>query len=353
MIAAVIQTLTEILVENSPLIGNVEIDLNHPQTRHDVRPALSLYLYELTKSDHNYRGDRDCPLDTEHYIVGWYDLSFVIIPWDWKVLGQWQLLSEVLRSLLPHQLIVQDKSFAVNGFFLNGGGRCWICSVGTHLPGKQPPPEQSGLEIPTRGGNRPSLRFGFKNPRANLPPLTIEIQDSTPKALPPNTEGEPPENTGEFFSVVVKQGDRIVERFDNLTMNQEVNSQVADYVVNRVGQSQILQVADISQVGRPLARKPATGVFRLNLPQVVSRPENLTREMKGSQDDRTGVQGMFEIDEINILACPDLMKVYQEGLMSLDQVHDIMTLLAKAIYLFANTIQGGGVSEEDTTEVHP
>ena len=47
--------------------------------------------------------------------------------------------------------------FAVNGFFLNGGGRCWICSVGTHLPGKQPTPEQTGLEIPTRGRNRPSL----------------------------------------------------------------------------------------------------------------------------------------------------------------------------------------------------
>jgi hypothetical protein len=126
--------------------------------------------------------------------------------------------------------------------------------------------------------------------------------------------------------VVVKQGDRIVERFDHLTMNREVNSQVADYVVNRLSQSQVLQVADISQVGRPLARKPATGVFRLNLPQTVSRPENLTREIKGSQGDRTGVQGMFEIDEINILACPDLMKVYQEGLISLEQVHDIMGL---------------------------
>ena len=109
MIAAVTQTLTEILVENSSLIRNVEIDLNHPQTRQDVRPALSLYLYELTKSNYNERGDRDYPSNTEHYIVDWYDLSFVIIPWDWTVLGQWQLLSEVLKSLLPYQLIVQDK----------------------------------------------------------------------------------------------------------------------------------------------------------------------------------------------------------------------------------------------------
>ena len=109
MIAAVTQTLTEILVENSALIKNVEIDLNHPQTRRDIKPALSLYLYELTTSNHNCRENRYSPLDTEHHIVNWYDLSFVIIPWDWTVLGQWQLLSEVLKSLIPYQLIVQDK----------------------------------------------------------------------------------------------------------------------------------------------------------------------------------------------------------------------------------------------------
>lgn len=221
--------------------------------------------------------------------------------------------------------------FAVNGFFLNGGGRCWICSVGTHLPGEQPTPEQTGLEISTRGRNRPSLLFSFKNLGENLPalnPLTIEIQDGTPKAASSdsNTEEQPPVNTEEFFSVSVKEGNRIIESFDNLTMDREVNPQVGDYVVTRIEQSQILQVADISQVGRPLARKPAVGLFQLNVPQAVSRPENLTRDMRGSQDDKTGVQGMFEIDEINILACPDLMRIYEERLMSLEQVHDIMGL---------------------------
>ena len=211
--------------------------------------------------------------------------------------------------------------FAVNGFFLNGGGRCWICSIGTHLPGKEPSPEQRGLEIPTRGRNRPSLRLGFKDPRANLPSLNIEIQDSEPKP----SEGEPPENTGEFFSIIVKQGDRILERFDHLTMNREIDAQVGDYVVNRIAQSPVLQVADISQVGRPLARRPLSGTYQLNLPQIAS-PGNLTRDMKGSQNDKTGVQGMFEIDEINILACPDLMRVYEEGLIDLDQVHDVMGL---------------------------
>jgi len=109
MIAAITQTLTEILVENSPLIRTVEIDLNHPQMRQDVKPALSLYLYALTKTNPNTLNDRVRQLDSEHYLVDWYDLSFVIIAWDWTVLGQWQLLSEVLTSLIPYKLIAQEK----------------------------------------------------------------------------------------------------------------------------------------------------------------------------------------------------------------------------------------------------
>ena len=109
MIAAVTQTLIEILVENSPSIENVEIDLNHPQTRQDIKPALSLYLYELTKSNHDRQDNSSCSLNKERYFVEWYDLSFVIIPWDWTVLGQWQLLSEALKALIPYQSIVQEK----------------------------------------------------------------------------------------------------------------------------------------------------------------------------------------------------------------------------------------------------
>ena len=108
MIAAITQTLTEILVESSPIIRDIEIDLNHPETRQDVRPALSLYFYQLTKSRH-HPDAHHLEVDTERYILDWYDLSFVIIPWDWTVLGKWKLLSEVLNSLIPYQLITQEK----------------------------------------------------------------------------------------------------------------------------------------------------------------------------------------------------------------------------------------------------
>jgi phage tail sheath protein FI len=48
--------------------------------------------------------------------------------------------------------------FAVYGFFLNGGGRCWIASIGTQLPNatKLTTPEPAVVQINGRG-NRPSL----------------------------------------------------------------------------------------------------------------------------------------------------------------------------------------------------
>lgn len=109
MIPAIIQTLTEMLKENSPLIKAVNIDLNHPETRQDIRPALSLYLYELNRSQLHPQKNQPAQFDTENFIIDWYDLSFVIIPWDWTVLGQCQLLSEVLKSLIPNQSIAQEK----------------------------------------------------------------------------------------------------------------------------------------------------------------------------------------------------------------------------------------------------
>ena len=34
--------------------------------------------------------------------------------------------------------------------------------------------------------------------------------------------------------------------------------------------------------------------------------------------------GIFEIDEITMISFPDLMRVYEAGILSLDQVHGVM-----------------------------
>jgi phage tail sheath protein FI len=53
----------------------------------------------------------------------------------------------------------------------------------------------------------------------------------------------------------------------------------------------------------------------------------MARDVQGQRSDKTGIQGIFEVDEVAMIACPDLMRAYQDGLMDLDQVHGVMEML--------------------------
>jgi uncharacterized protein len=216
--------------------------------------------------------------------------------------------------------------FAVNGWFLNGGGRCWVMSIGTQLPGTPAPPiEETGLKLPTRG-NRPSLMFSLKPEEQDNGRVEVRIIESEPQPSE-NPSEEPPINTGEFFSVIISRNDEELERFDHLTMNPDVEAEAGTYVVTALRQSEFVIARDLSQTGQPLARRPADGYFELSPPPAIPTPDRFPRDVQGIRDDRTGVQGLCEIDEITMLACPDLMRVYEAGLMDLDQVHGIMELM--------------------------
>ena len=217
--------------------------------------------------------------------------------------------------------------FAVNGFFLNGGGRCWIVSIGTSLPGSTPQPAQTGLEIFNRGGRRPSLKFNLRPERASLGKVSIEIRDNPQPVEIPETEGQPPVTQEELFSIVVSREGEILEQYDRLTMNSQVQVEGVSYVINALQNSSNFAVSDISEVGRPLARRPSNGEYELSARVPVSSPERLYGDIEGVRDDRTGIRGVFEIDEINILACPDIMRAYQAGLMNLEQVNGVMGLM--------------------------
>jgi len=218
--------------------------------------------------------------------------------------------------------------FAVYGYFMNGGGRCWITSIGTQLPGapKARTPEPATLRITGRG-NRPCLNFTLRPEQAASGAVNILISESSPRPQPEGSEGEPPPNTGEYFKIQIRRGDETLEEYDNLTMNRESNPQIATYAIAALQNSMYVTLEDISGSGQPLARRPANGQYELIPPIVAPPPDRFSQNLEGVRDDRTGVRGIFEIDEITMLACPDLMRAYQAGVINLDQVHGIMELM--------------------------
>lgn len=233
--------------------------------------------------------------------------------------------------------------FSVYGWFLNGGGRCWVMSIGTRLPGSPAPePTAVGTDINNRT-QRPALRFSLRQDGALAASgngngalattgdrtIRVRIMEGEPKPQPTSDDGTTTVavNTGEYFTVIVSQRGEELERFPHLTMNPQVNTEVADYVVTALEESRYIQATDISLSGSPLARRPNNGVFEVSPPPMLVQPERFNQYVEGVRDDRTGVRGLFEIDDITIVACPDLMRVYEAGLMDLEQVHGVMDMM--------------------------
>ncbi|NES83997.1 MAG: phage tail sheath family protein [Moorea sp. SIO2B7] len=230
--------------------------------------------------------------------------------------------------------------FAVQGWFLNGGGRCWVTSIGTKLPGSTAPPlEETGIKLPT-AGKKPSLHFSLKPasddaggalalPSAEDGRIAVIIEEGEPKPSPEDTpEDELPLNTGEYFTLSIKRGDEILGRYENLTMKEEPDTEVADNVITALADNELLDVVNISLSGGPLSRRPANGNYEVVPPPYIAPNMNrFSRDLQGQRDDRTGTQGMYEVDEVAMIACPDLMRVYQDGLMDLEQLHGVIEMM--------------------------
>ncbi|MEL7476635.1 MAG: phage tail sheath family protein, partial [Cyanobacteria bacterium J06555_12] len=118
--------------------------------------------------------------------------------------------------------------FAVQGWFDNGGGRCWVVSIGTRLPGSPAPSaEETGTGLLTSSG-KPSLRINLPAAEesetlalpASLDRITVTISESTPKPLleDADDDAEAPLNNGEYFKLTVRRGNEPLGEYDHLTM---------------------------------------------------------------------------------------------------------------------------------------
>lgn len=218
--------------------------------------------------------------------------------------------------------------FAVNGWFLNGGSRCWIVSIGTELPKPaentvQLDPDTTALTVKT-SARRDSLRLSLKPEVEGA--VRVEILPSEPKSIPTN-DTVPAPVPAEFFSLIIKRDGDELEEYHHLTMNREIQSEVGDYVVTKLQESEYVMAIDQTQPGFALARRPVDGQYEISAPPVLPTQENLMRHVQGVRDDRSGIQGLFEIDDITMIACPDLMRARQAGVLDDDQIHHLMELM--------------------------
>jgi phage tail sheath protein FI len=205
---------------------------------------------------------------------------------------------------------------AVYGYFLNGGGACYVVRIGADgaLPSAQA--ELKSAASKDVAGYR--IRALSPGPDGN--DLTIEVSEPT---LP----------TENAFKLEIKRDGKVQETFDNVT-----TSRGRQNVVTLVkAQSKLIQIEEVGNIA-VAERVPATGTTALagggaSAPVRVS-PDDYV----GNSADRTGFAGLEAVDDVTMLSVPDLMAVYQQGIIDLEGVQAVQLAMTAHCELMGDRV---------------
>jgi uncharacterized protein len=194
---------------------------------------------------------------------------------------------------------------SVYGYFLNGGGACYVVRIGGN--GALPPAAKGELGTSTASGADAAenvLRVHALAEGTEGNDITVELSDST-------TEGA----SDDSFKVVVKKAGRTEETFDNLTTRRGRQNVVA--VVN--AQSKLIRLEDLGLTAETAPR----GSISLSGGGVPAPTRLAPDDYVGDTADRTGFGGLEAIDEITMICVPDLMSAYQKQMVDLEGVQAV------------------------------
>jgi phage tail sheath protein FI len=195
---------------------------------------------------------------------------------------------------------------AVYGFFLNGGGSAYVVRIG----GDAPMPS-ARAEIATQKDDKLSgYRVTALEPGPGGNQITVEVLEST----------QPTEDT---FNLKVSGGPAATDELYENVSTKKGKSNVVTAVKEK---SKLIQIEEIGTAGA-LERVPARG--KVNLAGADGgKPVRLTPDdYVGDSADRTGFGGLEAIDPVTMLAVPDLMAVYQKGLIDLEGVQAVQAAM--------------------------
>ncbi|RZU21840.1 phage tail sheath subtilisin-like domain-containing protein [Streptomyces sp. BK239] len=208
---------------------------------------------------------------------------------------------------------------SVYGFFNNGGSAAYVVRVGGSPAGAtgdaKSPAAVGGSQAPAALPAGEPTQLGAFAVTATAAgqsgaPLSVEVADP---------EGEGP---AERFRLIVKDGDKAVETFD-VTAKKGNRSYVVTQVKERSKLITVAEAAPAAQLVRPdnqtvtLAVPPAAAA-----PAAPAAQDGAVgpAQYLGDSADRTGFGGLEAVDEVSMVAVPDLMAAYQRGAIDLEAV---------------------------------
>ncbi|MFF8831230.1 phage tail sheath family protein [Streptomyces sp. NPDC015131] len=215
-------------------------------------------------------------------------------------------------AYLPH---------SVYGYFVNGGGNAYVVSLGTGAPA--PAAEEPPQPVPPAQRPAPRARAELAGPEGR-PALTVALAaDAPPGDGPVVVEARDATAPGDdqSFRLVVRRGDRTVEDYDNVSAGRGPS-----FVGTALKKSSLITLAETKGAppGRPAAGARATLVpaeppaapSAPAVPSALATAPDVRLDPGryiGDTAARTGLAGLEALDDITMVAAPDLMSAYRAG----------------------------------------
>ncbi|WP_163510798.1 phage tail sheath family protein [Fodinicola acaciae] len=181
---------------------------------------------------------------------------------------------------------------AVYGYFLNGGGNCYVVRIGGAASnGKAALPAGPQAQLG-------AYQVVAKELNAGDGEITVEVA--------PAAGENPPDDR---FTLNVKRGNKVEETFENVTSKRG-----KDNVVTQVRERSKLITLTEQSAGPGVVAKPAGNATLKLPPPAPAVPERVNaNDYVGDVADRTGFGGLETVEEITMVAAPDLMTAYEAG----------------------------------------
>jgi phage tail sheath protein FI len=200
---------------------------------------------------------------------------------------------------------------AVYGYFLNGGGNCYVVRIGG---GDGDEPLKGELTAKADDKAEPQPRYEVRA-KASAPldaAIEVEVAD-TPKT--DGSDGDAPDS----FKLTVRRGGEVIEEWSGLSPSR--GKQGAATIVNE--QSQLISLVEVS--GAPLVRPTPS---KITLASTDRTPVKLeATDYVGDPADRTGFGGLETIEDVTMVCVPDLMAALEQKWVDLEGVKAVQTAM--------------------------
>jgi phage tail sheath protein FI len=226
------------------------------------------------------------------------------------LVSNWTQFSNAFGGFVAGSYLAQS----VYGYFMNGGGNCYIVRIGQD-PGPAAPAPRSGrakelAAAPTAQIGR--LKVSVIEPTAQPGDISVQVADAG---------GDTP--SPDMFKIIVKRNGETAEEFDRATFAKGKQNVLT--MINTAS-----KIINVEETTNGAVERLASGEVALVAPQAPAAvPSNRLSadDYVGDVSERTGFAGLEAVDQVTMLCVPDLMSAYQQGAIDLDTVQAVQTAM--------------------------